>query len=345
MHAFITGSSGLLGTNLTRALIEQGHRVTALVRSREKAARAFAGLDVQLVVGDMQDVAAFGPAMAGVDVVFHTAAYFREYFQPGDHWATLEAINVRGTIALLEQAERHGVGRAILASSSGVIGMRPGQHWGDEQDGPDAYVMQNLYFKSKVLAEQRVAEFLRGSKLEVVQILPGWMFGPYDSAPTSSGQIVLDFLNRRLPGSFAGGGAPVDARDVAQAMIAAVSRGRSGERYIVGGDRHVSFGELFGLLEEASGVPAPRMHIPFPVMLAYAGISEAYGRLTGRPVLATINGVRTLRNHRTTRSDKAVRELGATFRPLAETLRDEVAYFRAQGLAPQAGNKRLAAAG
>ncbi len=328
MRAFVTGSTGLLGNNLVRLLRQQDHQVSALVRSREKAARLFAGLDVQLVVGDMQDVAAFGPALAGHDLLFHTAAYFREYYQPGDHWPTLAAINVRGTSALLAEAERQGVKKVIYTSSNGVIGTRASGEPSDESDLPDPTRSDNLYFMSKVLAEQAVYAFLAQCKLPVVLILPGWMFGPGDAAPTSSGQLVLDFLNRRLPGIVAGAGDPVDARDVAQAMINAVERGRSGERYIVAGGEVVSFGQLAGLLEQVSGVPAPRLRIPYAAALAYAWVSEIYSRLTGKPVLATVSGVRTLRHPRLTSSEKARRELGATFRPLIETLRDEVAWFR-----------------
>ncbi|HEX9369413.1 MAG TPA: SDR family oxidoreductase [Roseiflexaceae bacterium] len=328
MRAFVTGSTGLLGNNLVRLLLEQGHQVTALVRSRAKAARLFAGLDVTLVEGDMRDVAAFGAALAGCDVLFHTAAYFREYYQPGDHWARLEAINVHGTVALLAEAERRGVKKVIYTSSNAVIGARPSGEPSDESDPPDARAAQNLYMKSKVLAEQAVLAFLERSSLAVVLILPGWMFGPSDAAPTSSGQLVLDFLNRRLPGIVEGGGDVVDARDVAQAMINAVERGRSGERYIVSGGEFVRLARILELLEQISGVPAPRRRIPFAVTLAYAWLSEIYSRITGRPVLVTVNSVRTLRYRHVTSSAKARRELGASFRPLAETLHDEVAWFR-----------------
>src|SRR6266496_3290506 len=159
---------------------------------------------------------------SGHDVLFHTAAYFREYYQPGDHWAMLEAINVQGTLALLAEAERRGVKKVIYTSSNGVIGARPSGEPSDESDPPNARATQNLYMKSKVLAEHAVQAFLAHSTLPVVLILPGWMFGPGDAAPTSSGQIVLDFLNRRLPGIVTVGGDAVDARDVAQAMINAV---------------------------------------------------------------------------------------------------------------------------
>ena len=182
--------------------------------------------------------------------------------------------------------------------------------------------------KSKVLAEQAVQTFLDRSNLPVVLILPGWMFGPGDAAPTSSGQLVLDFLNRRLPGIVTGGADMVDARDVAQAMINAVERGRSGERYIVSRGEVVSLARILEVLEQVSGVPAPRLRIPFAVTLVYAWLSELYSRVTGRPVLVTMNGVRTLQHPHMTSSAKARRELGASFRPLAETLRDEVVWFR-----------------
>lgn len=329
MHAFVTGSTGLLGNNLVRLLLQQGHQVTALVRSRAKAARLFAGLDIRFVEGDLHDVSGFAPALEGCDVLFHTAAYFRESFQPGDHWGVLKALNIDATVALLAEAERRGIKKVIYTSSSGVIGMKPGQDWGDEGCPPDAITLENLYFRSKVLTEQAIEQFLKRSALPVVLILPGWMFGPGDAGPTGSGRIVLDFINRKLPGIIEGGGAPVDARDVAQAMINAVERGVSGERYIVGSDRFVSFAELNRLIEQASGVPAPTLRIPYAASLAIAVVSEGISRLTGRPALITVSAMRTLRHRRTTRSDKARHELGISLRPLIDTLRDEVAWYRA----------------
>lgn len=344
MRAFVTGSTGLLGGNLVRLLRQQGYQVRALVRSRQKAERLLAKLEVEYVEGDMADVAGFAPALAGCDVLFHTAAYFREYFQPGDHWSTLAAINVEGTLALLRAAEQHGVKKVIYASSNTVVGMDPSTTAGDERTPPDEYAQSNLYIKSKVLAEQRIAEFLRGSALPVVLILPAWMFGPGDAAPTSSGQIVLDFLNRKLPGVLVdGGGAPVDVRDVAQAMISAVERGVSGERYIVGGDAFIGFAEIYAMLERISGVPAPRMRIPFRAAMLLATLLEGWSRLSGKPTLITRSGVRTVHRRHTTRSAKAMRELGVALRPFEETLRDEVAWFRANQ--PERLAAQLATAG
>jgi dihydroflavonol-4-reductase len=329
MRAFVTGGTGLLGQALIRALLEQGADVTALVRSRAKAAALLADLPVTLVEGDLREVAGFAPALDGCDVLFHTAAYFREYNQPGDHWAALKALNVDATLALLREAERRGVRRAIYTSSSGVIGAPPAGRLADEETPPDAYTWENLYFKSKLVAEEAIADFLRQSSLPVVLILPGWMYGPADAGPTGAGQLVLDFLNRRLPGLVGAGGqiSVVDVRDVAAAMVAAVERGRSGERYIVAG-HPTSVPDLLLTLARVSGVPAPAWRVPYPLALAIGWLSEVGSRLTGRPALATVSAVRLIHQRRPTGSSKAIRELGARFRPLQETLHDTVDWYR-----------------
>jgi dihydroflavonol-4-reductase len=327
MKAFVTGSTGLLGNNLVRALLEQGHEVKALARSRRKAEQLLGDTAAKIVVGDMDNVAAFADELAGCDILFHGAAFFREYYQPGDHWATLKRINVDAVIEIFEAAEACGVRRAIFVSSSGTVGVGPNGTPGDETAPPPTIADDNLYFRSKVLADEAVAAWLPGRKLEVVTILPGWMYGPYDAAPTSSGQLVLDFLHRKLPAIIPGAGSVVDARDVAQGMIAAVTQGRNGERYIIGGRSH-TLGEIIGCLEEVSGVPAPRFYMPYPIALSAAWIAETAARLRNQTTLMTISGIRTLQHNPGYNSAKAMAELGVTFRPLAETLRDEVAWYR-----------------
>jgi dihydroflavonol-4-reductase len=330
MRAFVTGATGLLGAHLTRMLTEQGHEVTALVRSRRKAAEVLGGLRTTLVEGDICETAGFAAALEGCDTLFHTAAYFREYTGGGGGgWETIERINVRATIDLLRAAERAGVRRAVHTSSSGVIGARPDGSTSDESDGPDREVFENLYYKSKHVAEGAVRDFLATSRLEVMMALPGWMFGPGDAAPTSAGQVVLDFLNRKFPAVIPGGGAPADVRDVADGMIRMAERGRSGERYLLGGDRYYTLGQLLGILERVSGVPAPRAQVPYPVAYAMIWAMEQSARLTGAKAAASVRGLQTLQVRRVTSSAKAIRELGASFRPVEETMRDAVAWFRA----------------
>jgi dihydroflavonol-4-reductase len=330
MKVFVTGSTGLLGSNLVDTLVVAGHEVKALARSQEKAIKLLGNSRVQIVIGDMENVAGFTAELKGVDVLFHTAAYFREYYGPGDHWAQLERINVKGTIQLFEAAERQGVKKVIYVSSSGVISEGKDGQPGDESAPPGQRAMENLYLKSKVLAEDAVYGFLKTHSLPVVFILPTVMFGPRDAGPTGPGQVILDFLGQKLPGIPPGGFNVVDARDVGQVMVNAVERGKSGERYIVNNE-YYSLGDIFSILTKVSGIPAPKRRIPYPIALAVAYLSEARARLTGVASAVTVNGVRTLNAVLNVRSDKAKRELGATLRPFEETLRDEVEWYIQNG--------------
>src|SRR5689334_16399159 len=110
MKAFVTGSTGLLGSNLVQLLLAQGFEVKALARSKQKAEQILGkNTKAQIILGDMEDVGGFASELADVDVLFHVAAYFREYFGPGDHWTKLKQINIDGTIQILTEAEKRGV--------------------------------------------------------------------------------------------------------------------------------------------------------------------------------------------------------------------------------------------
>lgn len=125
--AFVTGATGLLGNNLVRELVARGVSVKALARSETKGMQQFAGLKgVELVLGDMADVPAFSRALQGCDVVFHTAAFFRDNFKGGSHWKELKRINVDGTQKLIERAYDAGIRRFVQTSSIAVLNGEPG---------------------------------------------------------------------------------------------------------------------------------------------------------------------------------------------------------------------------
>ena len=213
-------------------------------------------------------------------------------------------------------------------SSAGVLGRPQGTGPVDES-APYARETGNLYFQSKIRAEERVLEWLRSHSLPIVMVLPGWMFGPFDDAPTASGRLVCDYLAGKLPGIIPGGASAVDARDVADGMIRAVDKGQPGERYVIGGAL-ASLLEIALTLESVTGKPAPRLRIPYPMALAVAWLSQTKATLSGGDSLLTVSGVRTMNDamkHKLS-SAKAERELGVSFRPLIETLRDEVQWFR-----------------
>lgn len=326
--AFVTGATGLLGSNLCRSLVAQGWQVKGLVRSIDRAKRFLDKVEVQLIQGDMEQVSAFTEALTGVDVVFHTAAFFREYYQPGNHWETMKRINVDGTIELLQAAEAQGVKRTVFTSSSGVL--QTDRHQAvTETAAYSKFAEQNLYFKTKVLAEQAIDRFLETSRMDVVMILPGWMMGPGDAAPTSAGQLILDLLAGKLPGLIDGGAALADARDVAAAMVTAAELGIRGERYIVTGQLATMKDIALGL-EAISGVKAPRLMLPSRLALTIAWWLETWAGWTGGVNPMPLGGIQTLLEKANLSSAKAERELGATFRPLRETLKDTVTWYREQ---------------
>jgi len=331
MRTFVTGATGLLGNNLVRELIGRGHTVKALVRSREKAEKLFGDLAIEYIVGDMENVAAFAGELAGTDVLFHTAAYFREYYQPGeDHWGKLKRVNIDGTIEILKAADAARAKKALYVSSSGVIGLKPDGSAGDENTPSHPVTEGNLYFKSKVLGEAAVEEFAKSHKMPVIQILPGWMFGTGDAAPTSAGQLVLDFLSGNLPGTFDGGTTVVDAADVAIAMINAAEKERCGPKYLIAGT-FKTMREIAQTMAEVSGKPEPKIRFPYMAIYSFAVVQELYSRLTGKPALVTRTAINTMRARLDHDSSRAVNELGASFRPFADTLRSEIDWYRQNG--------------
>ncbi len=327
MKVFVTGSTGLLGNNLVRLLDAKGDQVAGLVRSEEKGKWLLGDTRAMLVKGDIRDVTSFAHALDGCEAVFHTAAYFREYYQPGSHWQALNEINIKGTLRLMAEADRRGVRRFVHVSSCAAVGVKPDGSPGDEETPPLPLQISNLYFRSKIQADAAIRAWRPQHGMEVVSILPGWMWGPGDAAPSGAGQLVLDFLARKLPGIMDGGQSMVDARDVAGAMITALDKGAPGERYLVAGLYHTVEDILKGL-ERVTGIPAPKLRLPHAVVMAYAWAAELFGRLTGRNVLVTREAVRALHAKLRWTSRKAERELGVTFRPLEDTLRDVVAWYR-----------------
>lgn len=332
---FVTGATGLLGNNLVRLLLDSGIKVRALVRSKDKATRQFGDRDgLDIVEGDMGNVGGFAARLAGCDTLFHTAAYFRESYGGGRHWPMLKRINVDATVTLLEAAYGAGIRRFVHTSSIAVVHGPRGALIDEtmKRDQGDA----DDYYRSKIQSDRVVSEFLdRHPDMFATFVMPGWMHGPGDLGPTAAGQFTLDFLKRALPGIPPGTFAFVDARDVAFAMMAAARSGRRGEHYLAAG-HHMAMADLVRIYENVTGVSAPKRLIPVALLWPVAWFQEMLARLTGRPALLSLATVRTMLGEaERTRFDpaKSRTELGLRFRPVDETIRDEVAWFVEHGMA------------
>jgi len=332
--AFVTGSTGLLGNNLIRELLSQGWQVKALVRSATKAKESFGDLidntSLTIITGDMESVASIRHDLTDCDALFHAAAYFRDSFQPGQHFDKMRNINVDCTIELLKLADQQGVKKVVYVSSTAVFkdGMElsptnePHSRLSDETE--------NDYYRSKILAEIAIGEFLKQSKLPVIYILPGFMHGPGDIGPTSAGRNVLDYLNGKLPGFVDATMSVVDARDVSQAMITAVKKGITGERYLVGG-RTMSFPKIYSHLEQVTGIPAPTKKVPYWFLYFYGWLNELYAKLTKKEVQITRHGARLLKDKNYYDSSKSIAEVDVHFRPFHESINDTVKWYQSNG--------------
>jgi len=329
MKALVTGATGFIGSNVVRALLERGYQVRALTREGSNLSN-LAGLDVELAVGDVRERASLERAMEGCDCLFHLAAAYALWTpdpQP------IYDINVDGTVNALAAARAAGVHKVVYTSSESTIGIARNGEPGTEALFAEPDELAGHYKRSKYLAEQ-VA--LRASEdgLDVVVVNPTTPIGRGDIRPTPTGQIVVDFLNGRMPAYVNTGLNLVDVDDVAVGHVLALEKGRPGERYILG-NKNLTLKEILAALGRVTGRRAPRLRLPLWVALGAAYVSEFTARrVTGGPPRIPVTGVKVARHFRYFDCSKAVRELGMPQTPIEEALDKAVRWFREHGYAP-----------
>lgn len=323
----VTGGTGFLGAHVVRALLRRGRSVRCLVRETSRRTN-LEGLEIEVVTGDVTDPASLSRAMAGVETVYHCAADYRLYaVDPRELYAS----NVAGTENVLCAASRAGARRVVHTSSVGALGLAPGGSPADETTPVEAASMIGHYKRSKYDSE-RIAESWAARGLPVVIVNPSTPVGEYDIKPTPTGQMIVDFLNRRMPAYVETGLNLVDARDVAEGHILAAERGRIGEKYILG-NRNMTLKEILDALSRLTGLASPRLRLPHWVPLTAAAADTLAARLTGRVPRVPLEGVRMARHKMFFDSGKAVRELDFPQTPVEEALARAVAWFREKGYA------------
>jgi dihydroflavonol-4-reductase len=331
MKCFVTGASGFIGANLVHELAANRHRVRALLRPGADL-RGLGSIDFERVEGDLADRARLKEAMRGCDWCFHVAASYHLWLRD---YTPMYAANVQGTRNVIEAAAAAGCQRIVYTSTVGCIGLpKPfdGRISPSDEATPICEAqMCNHYKRSKWQAEQVATELARRG-LPVVIVNPSTPVGPRDLKPTPTGQIIVDFLNHRMPAYLDTGLNWVHVRDVAIGHILAAREGRIGERYILGhADGNWTMQQALSALAEISGMPAPRTRIPYVVALMAAYLNEAASRVTGRPPRAPLAGVRMAKHKMYFSPAKAIRELGLPQTPPKQGLADAVEWFRANG--------------
>jgi dihydroflavonol-4-reductase len=326
MLVFVTGATGFLGSHVARALSDQGANLRLLVRPTSNL-KNLQGLNADTTVGDLRDAASLEKAMAGCDTVFHVAADYRLWVRdPQEMYRS----NVEGTRALLEAAHRNGVRRVVYTSSVATIGFKSDGTAADEESPVSLADMIGHYKRSKLMAEQVAMEAGRRG-MHVVTVNPTTPIGEQDVKPTPTGRIVVDFLKRKFPAYVETGLNLVDVRECARGHVAALEKGRAGERYILGGE-DLTLKQILDKLGEITGLPSPKVKLPYFFAFMTGVVDEAItGMILRREPRATIDTVRMGKKKMFASSAKAERELGWKIVPVDGALRRAAEWFRANG--------------
>jgi dihydroflavonol-4-reductase len=326
MLIFVTGATGFLGSHVARALQDQGADLRLLVRPTSNL-KNLDGLRAETAVGDLRDPASLEKAMAGCEAVFHVAADYRLWLRDP---AEMYRSNVEGTRAILEAARKNAARCVVYTSSVATIGFTGNGRPADEDSPVSLADMIGHYKRSKFMAERLALEAGRGG-MRVVTVNPTTPVGEKDVKPTPTGRIVVDFLKRKFPAYVETGLNLVDVRECARGHIAALKKGRSGERYILGAE-NLTLKQILDKLGAISGLPSPTVKLPYFVAYLAGAVDETVsGRILGREPRATVETVRMGKKKMWASSAKAERELGWKIIPPDDALRRAVEWFRAHG--------------
>ncbi len=324
MRAFVTGSTGFLGSNLVSALNRRGIQVKAFHRPTSRLL-ALEGLEYEEVVGDLMDVDAMAEAMSGCDLVFHVAGV-ADYWRNGSE--SLYRVNVGGTKAVLAAAMKAGVNRLVFTSSEAALGVPPRGTLGDESLQFNLPPELFPYGHSKYLAEQEVRKAIQQG-LDAVIVNPGVIIGPRD-LNLISGSILIEAAKHGIPAYMDGGTNMIAVEDAAAGEIAAAEQGRTGERYILGTE-NLTHWETVCMACQVVGCKLPKVRVP-GWLLRRAGQIALRAPVRYRRLLP-LDGSQMILGTEYFFFDnsKARRELDLPHTPIAQAMRETYEWYKEQG--------------
>ena len=330
MTALVTGATGFIGSAVARRLLARGESVRVLARAGGDR-RNLAGLDVEIIEGDLRDPAARDTAVRGIDSLYHVAADYRLWVpNPAEMYAT----NVEAASALLRAAATAGATRLVYTSSVATLGIPTDGSLATEDTPVLLADMVGPYKRSKYMAEEAVRALVREEKLPVVIVNPTAPVGPRDVKPTPTGRTVIEAAAGRMPAFVDTGLNLAHVDDIAEGHLLAHDNGVIGERYILGGE-NLSLQQILQRIAALTGGKAATIKVPHGLILpiAYAAEFAARAFRTGEPFV-TVDGIKLARKRMFFTHAKAERDLGYTARPVDEALTDAIAWFRAHGALP-----------
>lgn len=331
MKVLVIGATGFIGRHLVDRLLAGGHTVRALVRGPESAVD-LRRQGVELLPGDVCDPDSVTRAAEGMEVIYNLAGASDTVLGRSDHYGDrIFETNCLGNINAARAALSTGARRLVTVSSVFIFGHSPGKPV-DEEYAPNLWRYAGPYLLSRLQQEMHVLRYaLRG--IEVIIVNPGFIVGPKDRGPNFPGGIVLAYLNRRIIACPPGGTSWIGVSDVAEGLMAAATKGRSGERYIFTSE-DITFRELGERIERLTGVPAPKLILPATVLKAGASVGSVIADMFGkRPAIDPRVGARLMADGFYYSSAKAVLELGLPTNPIDNDLLAACEDFKRRGLA------------
>jgi dihydroflavonol-4-reductase len=322
MKVLVTGSDGLLGSHIVRELLANGYAVKAMVYPGSHS-HTLEGLPIELFAGDICHPDELRQAMAGCEAVIHAAASTKVWPpRSPDIWD----VNLNGTKNVVNIVLEQGVKRMVYVSSASCFQLGTKEHPGTEDQPSDGYKYHLDYVDSKFKAQEYVLQATRESGLPAVVVNPTFMFGEYDSQP-SSGKMIVAVYKKELPGYSSGGKNFVYAKDVARACVNAITEGRVGECYIAG-NSNLSYQELFEKMAPILGVKPPGIKLPDLAILLVGYIGTLIGKLFHRPPNINHATAKVSCDGQYYSPAKAVLELKMPQTPIEEAIRNEFEWLK-----------------
>jgi dihydroflavonol-4-reductase len=320
----VTGASGFLGSAIAAALRVRGHDIRVLVRP--SSPRTNLNPADTLCEGDLRDRASLAAALKGARFLFHAAADYRLWARDPEE---IHRNNLEGTRLIMEEALSAGVERIVYTSS--VATLKPIEGGSATEDRPLTEGEGiGAYKRSKVAAERLVEAMIRRDGLPALIVNPSTPIGPRDVRPTPTGRIIVEAASGRMPAFVETGLNLAHVDDVAAGHLAALDRGRIGERYILGGD-NVFLADMLADIARLVGRRPPTVKLPRTMLYPVAYGAELLASLRGIEPFITMDGLRMARHHMFFDDSKARRDLGYVSRPYREGLADAIAWFRTHG--------------
>lgn len=323
MKIAVTGASGHLGINLVHELLANGTEVRVLSHRNNTGLE---NLDIEIMHGDILDVDSLRHVFKGMDRVFHLAGYIS--LLTGD-WAACSAINIEGVRNVVSACRDSGVKRLVHFSSIHALRQEPFNLPVDESRPFVDMKKAPAYDRSKAAGEQVVRQAFKEG-LDAIIINPTAIIGPYDYRPSHTGQAIIQMGNSKLPMLIEGGFDWVDARDVVEGAIKAADTAPAGSRYLLSG-HWLSLKGLAEMVTANTGARMPALTCPMALAKACAPLITYSSRLIGKRPIYTSGSLKAVISNREIKHDRATAELGYNARPLEETIRDTVQWFKENG--------------